>query len=113
MNIKELDQYKRMFEEILSQISIEKLEFSIQASGDSLAVDLYNQLLDTEREIYQNVRAKDLFHKTMVLAIYSLKDPVYADPLKWIMSKIDIKKYNLRAPKNWRINTYGRDHGSK
>ena len=113
MNIKEMDQYKRMFEDILAQISIGKLEFSIQASGDPLAVDLYNQLVDAEREIHQNMRAKDLFHKTMVLLIYSLKDPVYADQLKFIMSKIDMKKYNVKAPREWRINIYGRDHGPK
>lgn len=113
MNPKELDLYKRVFEELLDRIPISKLEFSIQASGDPLAVDLYHQLMDAEREIYQNMRAKDLFHKTMVLMIYSLKDPVYADPLKWIMSKINMNKYNLRTPKNWRVNSYGRDHGPK
>ena len=113
MNPKELDQYKRMFEDILELIPIYKLEFSISASGDPLAVDLYHQLMGAERQIYKNMRAKDLFHKTMILAIYSLKDPIYADPLKSIMSKIDMKKYNVKAPKEWRINIYGRDHGPK
>lgn len=113
MNPKELDQYKRLFEEVLDVIPVSKLEFSIQTSGDPLMAELYHQLVDAEREIHQNMRAKDLFHKTMVILIYSLKDPVYADPLKWIMAKMDMKKYNLRVPKQWRINTYGRDHGPK
>jgi hypothetical protein len=113
MNPKELDQYKRLFEEILELIPISKLEFSIQASGDPLMMVLYHHLMVAENEINQNQRAKDLFRKTMILAIYSLKDPVYADPLKWIMSKINMKKYNVKAPKEWRINIYGRDHGPK
>jgi len=112
MNVKELDQYKRMFEEVLDLVPISKLEFDIQTSGDPLMRDLYQQLLEAEREIYQNMRAKDLFHQTMILAIYSLKDPVYADPLKWIMSRVDMRNH-VKAPKNWRVNTYGRDHGPK
>lgn len=113
MNVKELDQYKRLYEELLVLIPISKLEFDIQASGDPLAVDLYLQLLDAEKLIYQNMRAKDLFHKTMILAITSLKDPVYADPLKWIMSRVDMKRHNVKNSKDWRINIYGRDHGPK
>ena len=89
MNPKELDQYKRLFEEVLDLVPISKLEFSIQTAGDPLMAELYHQLVDAEREIYQNQRAKDLFHQTMIILIYSLKDPVYADPLKWIMSKMD------------------------
>jgi len=113
MNPKELDEYKRLFEEVLDLVPISKLEFSIQTSGDPLMAELYHQLRCAVAQINQNKRAKDLFHQTMVILIYSLKDPVYADPLKWIMSKMDMSRYNLRVPKQWRINTYGRDHGPK
>lgn len=99
MNIKDLNPYKRLFEDLIEVFPISSLEFDIQSSNDPLIKKRYNRLLDAENKIL-DFRYKKIIHNTGILGIYSLFDVCYGDVIRWILEDPSAKR-----PDNWRINT--------
>lgn len=106
MNIKEFDKYKKVALHFIDTFPLEGMEFDIQQNSDPLIRDLYNSLIETEREII-SFREKNIIHKIGICMIYSLFDSVYYDPFHNILLKV--KNFNLepKNSKDWRINKNG------
>lgn len=103
MNIKKLDPYKRIFEDLIEIFPISSMEFDIQESSDPLIKKLYNKLLDAENQIL-DLRYKTIIHNSGILGIYALFDVCYSDIIRWMLSDISNEILQPKKPENWRIN---------
>lgn len=103
MNIKDLDQFKRLMDPLLSEIPISKMEEDIQKSQDPTIKKLYEALLVTEKDI-TSVREITYFHNYGILGLYVFMDCVYADPLMYLLHLCGLPGVTAKPPREWRVN---------
>ena len=114
INIKQLDYYKEGFLEFLNVLPISKMEEDIKNSSDQFINELYKKLQEIIEQT-KYYRYKENYHKLGICAIYSLIDPIYGDPVRWLFhvirkSKVDIK---AKSPEKWRCNNIHKVIGGK
>lgn len=103
MNIKKLDPYKKLFVNFINLMPIESMEFDIQNNNDSLIKQMYKSLIISLEDITDK-REKKILYKLGISSIYSQLDPVYGEPIRWILSQLDFSNVNVIPPREWRIN---------
>jgi hypothetical protein len=79
------------------------MESDIKDFGDPFQKSLYQTFLETLENIH-SPRDRDYFYKYGICALYSLFDPIYADPLKYLLKKQGLQDLDVKTPKNWRTN---------
>jgi len=105
MNIKNLDHYKEGFLEFLDILPISQMEEDIKGFNDERISELYGKLQEAINET-KDSRYKKIYHKLGICSIYTLIDPIYGDPVRWILHEIQKSDFDLEAkpPRLWRVN---------
>ena len=105
MNIKRLNHYKEGFLEFLDILPIQQMENDIKCNHDQLIEYLYEKLNRGINETTDS-RYKKIYHDLGICSIYTLIDPCYGDPVRWIFHGIKKSSFDLKAkhPRQWRVN---------
>lgn len=101
--IKDFDRYKRLMDPFFDLLPLQDMESDIKDFGDPFQKQLYTDFKNTLIKI-ESPRDRDYFYKYGVCALYSLFDPIYADPLKYLLFKNDLKNLEIKDSNNWRTN---------
>ena len=101
--IKDFDQYKRIMDPFFEFLPLKDMELDIRDFGDPFQKSLYFNFRSTLEKI-QSPRDRDYFYKYGICALYSLFDPIYADPLKYLLKHNDLKDLEIKHPYHWRTN---------
>jgi len=103
MDIKMLDNQKKIMEYFIDTLPLEQMEFDIQQSNDPLISKLYQSIISVDQQTI-DLRYKNIYHKTGIIGIYSLFDVVYSDYLRWILFNIKDIDFQAKPPDRWRVN---------
>ena len=108
MNIKRLDNYKRIFEYFIDTLPLIQMENDIQQSNDPLVSKLYQSIISVDQQI-TNPRYKVIYYKIGILGTYTLFDVIYGDYIRWIISQVKDIDLQAKPPNLWRCNEIIKD----
>ena len=104
MDLKTLDPFKGVFRYFLELLPIEAMAYDIsEKHDDPLIVAMYTRHMEAINNI-DDGRSRKIFNRLGIAFIYTLMDPVYGDPMRFIFSQIKDTDPKEDVPKNWRIN---------
>ena len=105
MDIKKLNPHKEEFLEFLEFLPISSMEEDIKSSYDHLIKHLYGKLICCVDES-RDSRYKKIYHDLGICSIYALIDPMYGDPVRWLLHEVKKSSFDIEAKpfRFWRVN---------